>query len=198
MMATDPSAAACRVRGLEVPPSRRPPPVLPTHRASERPWALPFKAFSSTAGGPPLGGRALLTLPGRISAPPGGYGEDRAAFRALVSRRVRAATGLPKESDRRCLPGILPSRAFPPSARANACSHDADPLALEREDVITRLGLRVSRIGWIGLVRLRTAGSPGVSHLATVAVLRSSNRGAGVWVDLAQEAAQNARLPERS
>ena len=166
--------------GVWVPPSRRPPPVLPTHMASERPWALPSKAFSSTAGGSPLRDLALLTLPGLIVATPGGSEEDRAAFRALISRRVRAVTRLPKESGRRCLPGILPSRAFSPSARAIACSRDADPLALGREDVIARLGLRASRIGWIGLVRLRTAGSPGVLHLSTVTALRSSARGAGV------------------
>jgi hypothetical protein len=143
----------------------------------------------------PSRGLCPLDVAGPDSATPGGSEEGRAAFRALSSRRVRAVTGLPGESGRRCLPGFLPSRAFPPSARAIACSHDADPLALGREDVITRLGLRVSRIGWIGLVRLRTAGSPGVLHLPTGTALRSSARGAGVWVCLTTETTRDAWFP---
>jgi hypothetical protein len=59
---------------------------------------------------------------------------------------------------------------------------------IQRGDVPARPGLRASRSGWIGLVRLRTAGSPGVSHLPTVTALRSSGRGAGSWLHLARDA----------
>jgi hypothetical protein len=64
----------------------------------------------------------------------------------------------------------------------------AGPHARGRDDVSARLGLKASRSGWIGLVRLRTAGSPGVSHLPTVTALRSSGRGAGSWLHLARDA----------
>jgi hypothetical protein len=116
-----------------------------------------------------------------------------AAFRASFPRRIRAVAGIPKETGRRCLPGLLPSRAFSPSARATACSHGTGPLALQRDDVPARLDLRASRFGWIGLVRLRTACSPGVWHLATVTALRPPSRGAGSWIHLTQDAADTRR-----
>jgi len=54
-------------------------------------------------------------------------------------------------------------------------------------------GIRVSPSGSQGianrrdrLVRLRTAGSPGISHLPTVTALRTSSRGTGSWFRLAQ------------
>jgi hypothetical protein len=123
---------------------------------------------------------------------PRGEWHRAAAYRASFPRRVRAATEFPKEPGRRCLPGLFPSRALTPSARAIACSHDASPLALGRDDVPTHLDLRASRIGWLGLVRLRTAGSPGVLHLSTVTALRSPPRGAGSWFHLTQDAALSA------
>ena len=60
--ATDPSAAACRVRGLATPfaTSTTDPPDA---EAPERSWASPFKVFSSCASGTPFGAPALLTLP---------------------------------------------------------------------------------------------------------------------------------------
>ena len=48
-------------------------------------------------------------------------------------------------------------------------------------DVPTHLDPRASRIEWIGLARFRAACSLEVLHLATVAALRSSSRGAGSW-----------------
>jgi len=95
------------------------------------------------------------------------------AFKAFFPRRVRAVTGWPKPTGRRCLPGFSPFRAFPPSSQAFVCSHEAGPLALGWGDVPTRLGLRASRCGWIGFARFRAAGSLGVSHLATVETLHS-------------------------
>jgi len=97
--------------------------------------------------------------------------------------------GKPKLPGRRCLPGLSPFRAFPPSARAPACSRGAGPLVLVQGDVPTSMDLRASRVGWIGLARLRAAGSRGVSHLATVVAHRSSSRGAGSWFRLAQDLA---------
>jgi hypothetical protein len=124
--------------------------------------------------------------PSRRPCPPGvagrashrGVRRDAADFRALISRRARSAPD-PEGSDRRCLPGIHPSRAFPPSVRA--CALVALPALppIRRGDVPARPGLRASRSGWIGLVRLRTADSPGVLHLPTVTALRSPGRGAG-------------------
>jgi len=75
-----------------LPPSRRPPPVLPAHEAPERPWASPFKA-SPVLGGVPLGTPALLTFLHR--APPCGRRGSASAFRALISARARdrALTG---------------------------------------------------------------------------------------------------------
>jgi hypothetical protein len=74
-----------------------------------------------------------------------------AACRVLFPRRVRAVTRHPQgESGRRCHPGLSPSRAFAPSVRAIACSHEADPLVLGRNDVPIHLDLRASQSGWIG------------------------------------------------
>ena len=113
----------------------------------------------------------------------------RAAFRASFPRRVRAVVEKPKLLDRRCHPGLRPSRAFPPSARGLACSREPGPLALRRGDVPIRLDHRASRIGWVGLARFRAAGSPGVSHLSTVTALRSSRWEAGSWVRLTRDLA---------
>ena len=186
-MAEDPSTAACRVRGLATsfatyttdPPGAR-------SAGASLGFALQGVPFD--ARGTPLGVPALLTLP--ATPPPEGSGAGPAAYRALFPHRIRAATEFPKEPGRRCLPGLVPSRALSPSARAIACSHDAGPLVLGQGDVPTRLDLRASRIGWLGFVRFRTAGSPGVSHLSTVTALRSPPWGAGSCFHLTQDAAQ--------
>jgi len=73
-----------------------------------------------------------------------------AAYRASCPLRVRAVATRPKSPGRRCLPGLSPSRALPPHVRAIACSHDAGPLVLGRDDVPTRLDHRASRSVWIG------------------------------------------------
>jgi hypothetical protein len=99
--------------------------------------------------GAPLGVLALLTLP--AAPPPEGDDADPVAFRASCPCRVRAVTGFPREPGRRCLPGLFPCRAFSPSVRAIACSHDAGPLALGWDDVPPHVDLRASRIEWIGL-----------------------------------------------
>jgi hypothetical protein len=83
---------------------------------------------------------------------------------------------------------------FPPPERSlHPSGHSAliarPPLAPHsRADVPARRSHRVSRSGWIGMVRFRTAGSHGVRHLLTVAALRSPNPGVGSWFHLARDA----------
>jgi hypothetical protein len=180
---------------VSIPPSRPSPPILPAREAPERPWASPSKAFPSHVSGTPLGAPALLTLPEVRTR---GARTQPTAFRALLPRRVRPDTGSP-EGD----PAVDAFLGFPPPERSPHPSGLSLVVAMpaltsfERGDVPTRLDLRASRSGWIGLVRFRTAGSPGVLHLATVAAHRSPCRGAGSWLRLARENAQSA-LPPRS
>jgi hypothetical protein len=102
-----PPRAPCEVW---VPPSRRPPPILPARKAPERPWASPLKAFPSCASGAPLGVRALLTLPAVAPNLPGGRdGRGVAAFRVFYPRRVRAVA---RQLTRSVEPS-MPSRASP-------------------------------------------------------------------------------------
>jgi hypothetical protein len=191
-----PPRATCEVW---IPPTRRPPPILPAREAPERPWASPYKVFPSCARGAPFGVRALLTLPSTAPNLPKEERADRGRLQGfLPATSPCCRSTLTRRPSRRCLPGLVPSRAFAPSVRATACSHGAGPLALGRDDVPTHLDLRASRSGWIGLVRFRTAGSPGVSHLPTVAALRSSLRGAGSWFHLVQDTAHDPRYQRHS
>jgi hypothetical protein len=185
MMATAPTVAACHVRGLGTPlaASTTGPPDARGVGAS---MGFALQGVPLVRKRCPSRGPCPPDVAGRSELPEG-RGAGTAAFRALFPRRVRAVTGFPKEPDRRYLPGLLPSRAFSPSARALACSHEAGPLALGRDDVPTLLDLRASRIGWIGMVRFRIACSHGVLHLVTVAALRSTQRGAGSWFHLTQD-----------
>ena len=114
-------------------------------RAPERPWASPFKAVLAR-GSAPLEAWALLTLAVARRRRAAG---TTVASRASCTRRVHPDRA--RGPTRGSLPGIHPSRAFPPSVRAFACSHDANPRTLRRDDVPTRLGLRASRIGRVGL-----------------------------------------------
>jgi hypothetical protein len=183
-MATVPTVTACHVRGL----------------------ATPFATYTTGPTGARSAGASLgLTLQGvplvrewcsfRSPCPPdvadrpdprgGANGSGR--LQGLVPATSPCCRRFSRERpDRRCLPGLLPSRVFSPFTRAIACSHDAGPLVLGWDDVPTRLDHRASRIEWIGMVRFRTTYSPGVLHLATVTVLRSVPRGAGSWLCLTQ------------
>jgi hypothetical protein len=143
-----PPRATCEVW---IPPSRRPPPILPAREAPERPWASPFKVFPSCARGAPFGVLTLLTLPGTAPIPPKEERAGRGRLQGLVlATSPCCRSTLTRRPSRRCLPGLSPSRAFAPSVRATACSHGAGPLALGRDDVPIHLGLRASRSGWIG------------------------------------------------
>jgi hypothetical protein len=192
VVTANPFAAACHVRGLatSLAASTTDPPGARSAGASLgftlQGVLLAHERCPSRGPCPP--DVAVGRLPGRR--------RDRAAaFRALFPWRVRAAAGFPKEPGRRCLPGLLPSRALPPSVRALACSHEAGPLDLGRGDVPTLLVLRASRSEWVGLFRFRTAGSPGVLHLPTVVAPRSSVREAGSWFHLTQDTARHRTAP---
>jgi hypothetical protein len=194
--ATDPSVAACRVRGLATPcaTSTTDPPGARSAGAS---MGLTLQGVLLVREWCPSRGPCPPDVTGRAPSPRGERTEP-AAFRASFPRRVRAVTSLPKETGRRYLPGFHLSRAFSPSARAIACSHDAGPLVLRGDDVPTRLDLRASRIEWIGLARFRAACSHEVSHLATVVALRSPSRGAGSCLDLTQDVAHYTQRQLRS
>lgn len=195
-LTTDPSVTACRVRGLGTPfaTSTTDPPGAQSAGAS---MGLTLQGVLLVRERCPFRGPYPPDVAGRARSPRGERTEPT-AFRALFPRRVRAVTSLPKETGRRCLPGLRLSRVCSPSARAIACSHDAGPLVLRGDDVPTRLDLRASRIEWIGLARFRAAYSLEVSHLATVAALRSPSRGAGLLFHLTQDAARYTRHLLRS
>lgn len=126
--ATDPSAAACRVRGLDTPfaTSTTDPPGAQSAGAS---MGLTLQGVLLVREWCPFRGPCLPDVTDRAPSPKGERTES-AAFKASVPRRVRAVTSLPKETGRRYLPGLRLSRAFSPSVRAIACSHDAGPLVL--------------------------------------------------------------------
>jgi hypothetical protein len=188
-VAAGPPAAACHVRGLATSFAASTTTDPPGAQSAGASMGFALQGVPRVAMGAPFGVPALLTLPAAApSLPKEGRADDVAAYRALFPRRVRAVARPPRgRSSRRCLPGILPSRAFSPAVRAIACSRDAGPLVLGRDDVPAHLDLRASRSGWIGLVRFRTASSLGVVHLATVTALRSSSRGAGSCFRLTQD-----------
>jgi hypothetical protein len=174
--------------GVWLPPSRPAPPILPMPKHRSVPGIRPPRRSPRRERCPSRGPCPPDVPDPRPPLPREERSRGRGRLQGLVPttspcRRPAAA----RQPDRRCLPGLRPSRAFPPSVRAIASSHDAGPLALGRDDVPTHLDHRASRIEWIGLVRFRTAGSPGVLHLPTVAALRSPFRGAGSWLRLAQE-----------
>ena len=106
---------------------------------------------------------------------PGGYEKATTDFRASISRRARSASD-PEGSDRRCLHGILPFRAFSPSDRACALSRAADPLTLRRDDVPTRMSHRVLRRGRSGW---SVSGLPALLGFSTFRLSRRSVRRSG-------------------
>jgi hypothetical protein len=193
LLAADPSAAACHVRGLgtSFAASTTDPPGA---RGAGASMGFALQGVPLVRERCPSRSPCPPDVTGRLS-PSRGRKNRAAAFRALFSRRVRAVAGLPKETGRRCLLELHPSRVFSPSARAIACSRGAGPHVLGGDDVPTHLDPRASRIEWIGLVRFRTAYSLEVSHLSTVTSLRSSSRGAGSWFHLTQEGAPCGATP---
>jgi hypothetical protein len=77
--------------GVWLPPSRLSPPLLPAREAPERPWASPFKVFSSSRQAPLSG--ALPSWRYRVRSHRG-VRLFTADFRASISRRERSVVGL--------------------------------------------------------------------------------------------------------
>lgn len=174
----DPTAAC----GVWLPPARPAADVLPAREAPERPWASPFRAFPPCA--PRLLSEPLPSWRSRSPRRTGWCTRERVRLQGLA-----LGTGpfghRPLRDGRRCPRGVSPSRAFPPPVPASALVARPPLLPPARADVTARRGSRVFRSGWIGVVRLRTAGSPGIRHLLTVAALRSPGPGVGTWLRLA-------------
>jgi hypothetical protein len=192
--AADPSATACHVRGLGTPLATYTT-GPPGARGAGASMGFSLQGVPLDTRGAPLEVLALLTLP--AATPPEGGAAGPVAYRASCPCRVRAAVGLPREPDRRCLPGIPPCRAFSPSVRAIACSHDAGPLALQRDDVPTCLGHRASRSEWIGL---SVSGLPALLGFRTFQPSRRSVHRPGEWAHgfTSRRTPRTARYPLRS
>ncbi len=96
--------------------------------ASERPSASPFKAFSSRRSGP-LSGASCPPGVARVASPrPHGERANAVDFRALIPTRARSVRPVPRDTTRRCLPGIPPSRAFSLSPLRTRFAFARDPL----------------------------------------------------------------------
>ena len=122
----------------------------------KRPWDSPFKAF-------PPSWSVLLSesLPSwrqaRRSATrsrwpratPFRAAAGVLASRASFPRRIRSVTA-PVGAGRRCLLGVLPSRACSPPRWRRLSFAGTSPLVLARVDVSSRVGLRVSSDGGVG------------------------------------------------
>jgi hypothetical protein len=142
--------------------------------------------------------------PSRGPGPPGVAGtraapedarEHSTDFRASIPTRMRSVADPTRGPAAAAFLGFIPPERSPhPSGSRALVARPPLPPRL-RVDVPTRGGHRVLRSGWSGLVRLRTAGSPGILHLPTVAALRSPLPGAGVWLCLAPGA--QLALPSR-
>lgn len=96
--------------------------------ASERPSASPSKAFSSRRSGP-LSGASCPPGVARVASPrPHGERANAVDFRALIPTRARSVRPVPRDTTRRCLPGIPPSRAFSLSPLRTRFAFARDPL----------------------------------------------------------------------
>jgi hypothetical protein len=80
--------------------------------APERPWASPFKAFSSQRSALLPERPALLAFPASIRLTPMGSVRTRPRSGLRSRRELVLPFRIPKDPARRCLPGLSPSRAF--------------------------------------------------------------------------------------
>jgi hypothetical protein len=111
-VATDPSVAACHVRGLGTSFAACTT-VLPAHEAPERPWASPFKAFPSRASGCPSRGPCPPDVAGR--PPPRGEAERDGRLQGLVPAASPYRHRVP-EGTRPSMPSwASPLQSFPPN-----------------------------------------------------------------------------------
>lgn len=171
--------------GVWLPPSR--PSPTSSRRAKRRSVpGLPPSGRSLRAAAAPSGVAALWALPApaphRVvragTRSPSGPCSRRGSVRSppLAGRPSGPSWGSPLQS-------VLPTPSWPALWVARP------PLLPQARAVVTaRWGSRVLRNGWSGVVRLRTAGSPGVLHLVTVAALRGPGPGVGSWIRLAADA----------
>jgi hypothetical protein len=178
--AADPSADAYRVRGLATPfatSTTGPPGTC----VPERPWASPFKEFSSIAIDAPLGAHAFLTLPAAPSPPRG------RASTTWPPSRPYSRDEFVLSPEPRVAPAVGPFLGFnlPESAPARPGARfdrGASPLALRRLDVQARPGLRVLRCERVersvsgpptllGFFTFRLHGAPFAIHLGGLIAL---------------------------
>jgi hypothetical protein len=128
-------------RGFHRHPSRRP-------KASKRPWAFPFEAFSSVRSvllSEPL---PSCRSPRRIVAPPwGADGRDR--LQGFVPG-ASSCGAHPCGHARRCLPGVPPSRAFSLPVPAHRFGRGASPFTRRGVTSTGHARPGVSRSGEIG------------------------------------------------
>jgi hypothetical protein len=176
----DPSAAACRVRGLATPfaTSTADPPDASS--APERPWASPFKGFPSPRSAPLSGPLPSCRCQGTPAPPRRMEPTSLTGFRALFPRRVRADTGTTR------IPAVDPFLGFDPPEHAPVrpgarFDRGASPLALRRLDVQARPGPRVLRCERVGG---SVSGPPALVGFSTFrrsrrSVRRSSGRAHG-------------------
>ena len=114
-----PGGPVCRQRipplprtacGVWLPPSRCPPPGLPTRKRVGAPMGFTLQGLPLVAIGTPLGARALLPLPAAPHLPGGGCGRP-GRLQGLLPATSPCSRRNHKGSDRRSLLGVRPSRA---------------------------------------------------------------------------------------
>jgi len=88
--------------------------VPPAPFGAERPWASPFKAFSSKRSAPLARRPAFVALAASIRLAPMGSVRTRSPSRLRSRFELVLPFRIPKDPARRCLPGLFPFRAHIP------------------------------------------------------------------------------------
>lgn len=131
-------------RGVHHRPSRR-------LSAAERPWASPFKAFSSRRSALLPEHPALMAFPASIRLTPMGSVRTRPRSGPRSRHELVLPFRIPKDPARRCLPGLHPFRAFPLLGLLLRFGSRGIPShALGGYDVPARLRHKVFRLEEIG------------------------------------------------
>jgi hypothetical protein len=176
------------------PPSRRPPPPLPTRRARRSVHGLHPPRPSPHTDGCPSRSPCPRDVDASGSPPPMGSGGTRPASGLRSRCRARSAHAL-ADARADALLGFSPPGRSPSPSGPSLWSRGL-PLRATRCDVHgphAPWGLTERRGR---LVPLGTAGPPGVCRLATVAASRESRvRGAGSWIHLTARARSKRREP---
>jgi hypothetical protein len=169
--------------GVWVPPSRRPPPFLPTPCGAGASVGFTPPGVLLEPIGTPLGAPCPRGV-ARVDSPrPPGERADAVDFRASIPVRTRAGRRTLAGAARRCLLGVHPSERSPPSSWSPALVRGASPRthggATSAPTASQGLAERRGRLAPLG-----ATGSPGIPHLATVAGSFRPERGAGSWIHL--------------